>query len=393
MVTMKARVLAFVCCSALFGAQGFMDQYKAVSSYTSGDYAAALDQFETLLTQNPDDYALNYNAGKAAYQSQEYKAAISYYKHALEHIAIPHELAVQAWFDLGNAYVKLQEWQEALKAYEAVVALVPDHKEALDMIEKIKELLNQQNQDQQKQENNQDQQDNKQDQNDQQDTSQDKQSGKDTSSKNQKKQSENNEQDQAGNDDQSEQSHGSDKKTNDQKDKKNNPKNTQDTQNTSSNDASHDQEGETSDQKAQSGKSSQDNKNKQDLHNKDTKESGQEVGQEGQADKSDKDLKQDRGNKLEDSIPDIQDHERNDSSFDHSASPNETFTNSPKQDNPVAAKSQAAKIDPFSINDNIDKNSPVGKMLQLIEDRDAQASQQLLKMNVQSHRRPGEKNW
>lgn len=402
----------FVCISYSASVHCFFDYHRAVSTYNSQDYAQALEQFEALLTENPNDGQLNYNAGKSAYQQQEYQAAASYFTEATKAKEIEPSLAMQASFDLGNTYIKQKKWQEALESYEKVLTFEPEHAQAKDMIEKIKKLLEQQQQQQQNQNQQQDQnqdqdQQNDQDSNQEDNQSQDKEQNKQDKKSNDKnkqnqqnkksddKQSQDNQDSSSDNEQDQNQQDGS---SSDQKDKQSkggkkqqDNKQKDDKQDPNAPDANNDDS--KSDKNEQDGESSQNGGNKQDLNDKNTKKSGEEVGEKSKSEKADKDFQQDGRDDLENSIPDIQDHERKDSGFDHSASPNQKQSNSTKQDTPVSAKAQGAKLDPFAIDDGIDKESREGKILQFIEARDAQAAQQLLKMNVQTQRKPGEKNW
>lgn len=371
-------------------AQSFFGYRAAVNSYKAHDYASALTQFEELLTEDPDNGELNYNAGKAAYQMQEFQAAASYFSQAANDHEISAELALQAWFDLGNTYAKQKKWQEALESYEKVLTYDASHKEAKDMIEKIKKLL----EEQEKQQQNQDQDQNQENQQDQKkdQSSENKQNKQEKKNKDQQDKNNGGQAGQDNEDDASENEHSKDQQEN-KSGQKNTPKKDD---KSSANDQKNDTQNNANDASnndTQDGKSSQNDGEKQDLNNKDSKQSGQEIGEKSQSDKAKKDSQQRGRDDFENSMPEIQDHERKDTSSDHSASPNQKESNSTKQDTPVSVKAQAARIDPFAINDGIDKESREGKILQAIEGRDAQAAQQLLKMNTQTQRKPGEKNW
>lgn len=417
----------------------FWGEHSAVNTYRAGDYRGALSQFETLLIERPDDAQLLYNAGKAAYKTQEYDAAASYFERAAKQKEIDCTLAEHTWFDLGNTHVKQKKWQEALSSYEQVLTLNPEHKEAQEMIEKIKKLLEQQKQQEkqsqnqdskQNQDKNQQQQNNNQEQNNDQQQNQDgknqensdqnknqqQQNNKEQQSKDQRsrdkadKQEQNgdgqdNEQEQQQGDEQSESNDqsgdGNDSGTSDNTagSGKQSPqnKNQQHEEQSSGNDGKSEQEQphkDQSNQDVQNGKSTNDHRKEQNLDNKNAEQCGEEVGDKGQRDKADKDPQHNGGDDLENAVPDIQDHQRNNSSKNHSASPLNAQPQSTKQDTPLKGKAQEAQMaDPFTIDDGIDKNSREGKILQFIESRDAQAQQQLLKMNVQTQRKPGEKNW
>ncbi|MGE0010586.1 MAG: tetratricopeptide repeat protein [Candidatus Babeliales bacterium] len=386
-----------LCLSYCAFLEAFFDFYKAVGTYRTQDYASALEQFEALLTENPDDGELNYNAGKAAYQQHEYQAAASYFTQAAKAQDVDPSLALQAWFDLGNTYVKQKKWQEAIESYEQVLKYDPEHKEARQMIEKIKKLLEQQQNQKQDQEQKQDQdtqeqQDQKKNNNQNKQDKQSNEKNNQNQEKNKSDASESQEQQENGAD--NEQNENQQDSSAQQNDSSKDSKKSKDASQSSEQQEQGEQDNESeSDKNAQDGKSSQNDRKKQDFNNKKTKQGGQEVGQESKPDNADKNSEQRGGDDLENSIPEIQDHERKDGGLDHAASPNQKQSNSTKQDTPVSGKAQGVKADPFAVDDGIDKNSREGKILQFIEARDAQAAQQLLKMNVQAQRKPGEKNW
>jgi len=372
-------LFGFTCCNMY----GFMDQHKAAQAYRAGCYKEALEQFETLLTQNPDEYELNYNAGKAAYQQEEYTAAAAYFSHAVAQEDIPDQLAKQASFDLGNTYVKQKKWDDALQSYEQVLTYDPEHEQAQEMIEKIKQLLEAQEQQSEEQ----DQQGDQQQKEEQSQDGQDQQKSAGQQSGDGQQDTNGQQQQSDGQQGQQEQQQGSDQGDPQKDEQKSDQQQDKGDQSDGTDDGS-------SEQEIESDTSAHSDTEKQDLDQQNAKEKGEKEGEEGQADQTEKDLKGDRGDQLENSVPDIQDHKRKEDGSDHATStPELQSETSTEQHTPVEMKAQEMPADPFTHNDDIDQDSKEGKLLQFIEARDAKAARQLLKMNLQAQRRPGEKNW
>ena len=160
-------------------------------AYQRGDYATAAAQYQEALGQAPGDVTLQFNTGAAAYKTGDFAGAAG----AFETVVGAEDLDLQkrAYYNLGNALYRVgqqteqsnprqtvEQWQQALTAYEGTLALDPQDADAQynhDLVKRrLEELKRQQQeqeqqQDQEKCENQEDQQD-QQDQQDQNDSSQ-----------------------------------------------------------------------------------------------------------------------------------------------------------------------------------------------------------------------------
>ncbi len=108
----------FLCVSCiswflLWPAQGFASSSSALREYKAGKYDEALKEYERLLQKKSDDPRLHFNAGAAAYRSQQFEEAAKQFNSTL---ASP-DLKLQglAYYNEGNALYHLGERNPDLK--------------------------------------------------------------------------------------------------------------------------------------------------------------------------------------------------------------------------------------------------------------------------------------
>jgi len=202
---------------------------KAQRQYNAREYKSALSEYQDLLTKNPNDPRLHYNAGAAAYQATKFDEAVKQFEAAA---ASPDlDLQQQSFYNLGNAEFRVGEsdsntqqrsalWEQAIQHYEAALKLNPQDKDAQfnrDLVKKkLEELKKQQQQDK-----NQQQQNNKDDKKD---------DSKDKQNKDQKNQKDNKSDDQQKQDQQQQQNNQSDQDKEKGKDQNQQDKQQQDQQ-------------------------------------------------------------------------------------------------------------------------------------------------------------------
>jgi Ca-activated chloride channel homolog len=134
-------------------------------AYERGDYATAAAQYQEALGQAPGDVTLQFNTGAAAYKTGDFAGAAG----AFEAIVGAEDLGLQkrAYYNLGNALYRLgqqtqqsdprqtmEQWQQALTAYEGTLALDPQDADAQynhDLVKRRLEELKQQQQEQDQQ--------------------------------------------------------------------------------------------------------------------------------------------------------------------------------------------------------------------------------------------------
>lgn len=106
---------------------------QAAESFENGDPAAAAATFESPAWR-----------GSAAYQAGDYDAAIQAYS------SQPFDKA-DAHYNIGNAYAHIRSFEQAIAAYDAAIAMDPNHEDAIHNREIVQALLEEQ-QEQQKEE-------------------------------------------------------------------------------------------------------------------------------------------------------------------------------------------------------------------------------------------------
>jgi Ca-activated chloride channel homolog len=168
-----ALLLLLLPCSAVLGSPS-----SALRDYKSGNYDQALKQYGELLKKKADDPRLHFNAGAAAYRNGNYEEAAKQFNDALSTPDL--KLQQQAYYNRGNAtyYLgekipdpqkRMENWQKALKDYDASLKLDAQDKDAQFNQQFVKKKLEELKQQQQQQ------QQNKQDQKPDQDKNQDQQ--------------------------------------------------------------------------------------------------------------------------------------------------------------------------------------------------------------------------
>lgn len=152
--------------------------WKADSALQAESFSEARTEYLKLQVENPREPRINYNLGIAHYREGIYDQALTSFARAAE-LAENEMLKESAYYNLGNANFKLADYEAAVKAYEAALAIDPTDEDAKYNLELAKKHLNKdkdkddegegedkQDQQQQQQQQNQDQQN--QDQNQQQ---------------------------------------------------------------------------------------------------------------------------------------------------------------------------------------------------------------------------------
>ena len=134
---------------------------SALRQYESGNYDAALKEFQQALEKRKDDPRLQFNAGAAAYREQKFDQAVEHFGAAL---AAPDlKLQALAYYNLGNAMYRsgeqlpdpkkqIESWEGAVKQFESAIKLNTNNADARfnqEFVKKKLEELKQQQQDDQ----------------------------------------------------------------------------------------------------------------------------------------------------------------------------------------------------------------------------------------------------
>lgn len=136
------------------------DVSKAWKAYQKGNYTAAQLAYEKALTDNPKDARLHFNAGVAAFRSQDFETAEKHLESAL--VSPDLNLQQSGYYNLGNtqyrigerteaAEPKQQSWEQAIQSYETALRLNPQDAQAKQNLEFVRRRLEELKQQQQQQ--------------------------------------------------------------------------------------------------------------------------------------------------------------------------------------------------------------------------------------------------
>ncbi len=107
-----------------------------------------------MVAHNPQSAQLAYDAGVAAYQSQNYDEAVQFFTVAAENATEKQGLLKQqAHFNAGNVHMQRKEWDKAITAYQTVLSLDKTNERAqhnLNYAQKMKQQEQHKQQEQQK---------------------------------------------------------------------------------------------------------------------------------------------------------------------------------------------------------------------------------------------------
>jgi Ca-activated chloride channel family protein len=182
----------------IFSSAAFASPSGALREYKSGNYGAALKDYEqSLEKQKNDDPRLHFNAGAAAYRDGKFDQAAKHFDQAITSPDL--NLQERAYYNLGNTLYHLGEqnpdsskksetWEESLQKYENSLKLNPQDADAKfnhDFVKRQLEELKKQQQKKQQQNSKQDQ--SKKDQNSKQNQQQNQESKNDQQKQNESK--------------------------------------------------------------------------------------------------------------------------------------------------------------------------------------------------------------
>lgn len=99
------------------------DNAKANRLFDQGEHQAALNAYQSLLTQRPDLPELSYNTGNAFHRLGNYERAITETRRALP--ATTNNLGSATYYALGNHYLASGEFEAAYDSYKSALLLNP----------------------------------------------------------------------------------------------------------------------------------------------------------------------------------------------------------------------------------------------------------------------------
>lgn len=155
---MKRYSLSLILLIWYSNSYGLFEYDQALYKAQQGDWQSSVDLFKKLLTEEPGNAQTLYDAGVSSFHVKDYSPALSYFKKAAEQTDIPQILREKSYFNAGNTLVELKQLQEAIDAYDQVLSLNPNHKEAAHNKEVVKKMLEQEKKEQEKKQDNKQQQ-------------------------------------------------------------------------------------------------------------------------------------------------------------------------------------------------------------------------------------------
>lgn len=117
---------------------------RAICDAQRQDWDNALRRLNVKLTDSPDDPSLLYDAGVVCFKAGNYKQSQDYFKRAVQSQAVDKDLQEKSYFNLGNAYCALKEYESAVNAYKQALKIDSADEHARHNLKKAQELLVQQ---------------------------------------------------------------------------------------------------------------------------------------------------------------------------------------------------------------------------------------------------------
>lgn len=121
-------------CTALLqaGVRGQLRQGGKL--YQNEKYGSAINAYQQILKNNPQNQRALFNVGDAYYRLNEYTQAQESYKQAA---SLPGDYAQSAQYNLGNAYYKAGDKEKAIEAYKKAILQDPKDKQAIHNLQLI----------------------------------------------------------------------------------------------------------------------------------------------------------------------------------------------------------------------------------------------------------------
>lgn len=121
---------------------------RAILETQKNNWPQAEQMLTQVIIENPEQPEALYDLGVASYKNNNFENALNYFNKAATHPKAKTTLKEQAYFNAGNAHVQLKQLQQAINAYDSVLALKSDHQQALHNKEMVKKMMEQNNKDQ-----------------------------------------------------------------------------------------------------------------------------------------------------------------------------------------------------------------------------------------------------
>lgn len=129
LIALPAVVLLFMACGQM------PDQINnsGHDPYASGDYASALEAYESARSRVPTAAEPHYNIGNALYRMGQFEGSINDYDESLRYAT--SDLRSRGFFNRGNAAFQMQQYLQAVEGYKEVLRMNPDDLDAKHNLE------------------------------------------------------------------------------------------------------------------------------------------------------------------------------------------------------------------------------------------------------------------
>ncbi len=101
--------------------------------YASGDYASALEAYESARSSVPTAAEPHYNIGNTLYRMGQFDGSINDYDESLRYAT--KDLRSRGFFNRGNAAFQTQQYLQAVEGYKEVLRMNPDDLDAKHNLE------------------------------------------------------------------------------------------------------------------------------------------------------------------------------------------------------------------------------------------------------------------
>ncbi len=118
--------------SSAYGSEAWFlnREQQAAQAFAAGDYAKAAQLFSN-----------SYQRGVALYHQKYFDKAVQAFTQATQESS-----SINAWYNLGNSYAQLQQYEKAIESYQKVLQQQPTHADALHNLKIVQQRLAQQQQ-------------------------------------------------------------------------------------------------------------------------------------------------------------------------------------------------------------------------------------------------------
>ncbi len=128
-----------VVCFTAFCDASYFRSWQADKAYAAGDFARARTLYQEAVEKNPQDLKALYNVGKAAFKAEDYASAAQAFE-KVGTTALTAQEKEQAFFNQGDSFAKLSQYEKAVNAYKEALKINPSNehiKQRLALMEKL----------------------------------------------------------------------------------------------------------------------------------------------------------------------------------------------------------------------------------------------------------------